>query len=264
MRRSLVEYGYDALNQQIRRDVHRDGNASTAPDDSTYLVYDRGQVVLEFDGGASSDLAHRYLWGPAVDQILSDEQIDSGGPGDIAWALTDHLNSVRDVVQLDGSQIKAVKHRAYDAYGNLRGDLNHDGNVDLDDINLLLWAINNGVADERFDLNGDGQVDNLTDGDLDQLILYILSTYYGDANLDGEYNSADLAYVFGFGFGEYDDGDNDNSTWEEGDRDGDGDFDSSDFVLAQTYNSYENGPNPNSATPTSSLPSASSATTTTE
>ena len=134
---------------------------------------------------------------------------------------------LREVVASDGEI----------AFGNLRGDLNHDGNVDLVDIDLLLWAINQGVEDELFDLNGDDVVDNLTGGDLDQLILYIVKTYYGDANLDGQFNSADMAAVFGVG--EYEDGDNNNSGWAEGDWNGDGDFDSSDFSFAFGEGGYD-------------------------
>jgi hypothetical protein len=41
-------------------------------------------VVLEFDKSGSGDasdydLSHRYLWGPAVDQLLADEQVDLSG-----------------------------------------------------------------------------------------------------------------------------------------------------------------------------------------
>lgn len=149
------------------------------------------------------------------------------------WSLTDHLGSDHDIVDREGTEARVVKHRAYDASGNLRGDLNHDGNVVLDDIDLLLWAIHQGVEDELFDLNGDGVADNLTDGDLDQRILHIVKTYYGDANPDGQYNSDDMVVVFGAG--ENEDGGNDNSTWAEDDWTGDGAFDGADNVLAMPW-----------------------------
>jgi hypothetical protein len=43
-------------------------------------VYDGQQIVMQFDGTGTSDLtaanlSHRYLWGPAVDQLLADEQL---------------------------------------------------------------------------------------------------------------------------------------------------------------------------------------------
>ena len=76
-------------------DTDGDGTA----DESTHFVYDGTQIVLEFDdpdgpGPAEVELAHRYLWGPAVDQILADEQVTSPStPGDeiddlIAYVLS--------------------------------------------------------------------------------------------------------------------------------------------------------------------------------
>ncbi len=65
-------------------------------------------------------------------------------------------------------------------------------------------------------------------------------TYFGDANLDGEFNSADLVQVFQAG--EYEDGMENNSGWADGDWDGDGDFTSGDLVLAFQDGAYEQGP----------------------
>ncbi|HZZ71753.1 MAG TPA: hypothetical protein VFE24_05840, partial [Pirellulales bacterium] len=60
-----------------------------------------GNAVLAFDGNES--LTDRYLWGPAVDQILADERFIPSGSnqmpssaGTTYWALTDNENSVRD------------------------------------------------------------------------------------------------------------------------------------------------------------------------
>ncbi|HBO46276.1 MAG TPA: hypothetical protein DD670_20595 [Planctomycetaceae bacterium] len=60
---------------------------------------DSGQIVLQLDENGTP--THRYLWGPAVDMLLADETVDDGGPEDVAWTLTDHQNSVRDIVVLD-------------------------------------------------------------------------------------------------------------------------------------------------------------------
>ena len=62
-------------------------------------------------------MEHRLLWGPNVDQILADET-DSG---DVNWALTDHLNTVRDWAQYNDATdtTSIVNHIAYDAYGNI-------------------------------------------------------------------------------------------------------------------------------------------------
>ena len=63
------------------------------------------------------------------------------------------------------------------------------------------------------------------------------STYFGDANLDGEFNSTDFVTVFIAG--EYEDGVDGNSVWETGDWNGDGDFNTTDFVLAFQSGGYE-------------------------
>ena len=60
-------------------------------------------MVLAFDG--NDNLTDRYLWGPAVDQVLADENSapTSANPTSIGnntlWALGDNQNSVRDVVR---------------------------------------------------------------------------------------------------------------------------------------------------------------------
>ncbi|MEZ6117335.1 MAG: NosD domain-containing protein [Pirellulaceae bacterium] len=68
----------------------------------------------------------------------------------------------------------------------------------------------------------------------------LIATYYGDANLDGEFNSLD--FVSAFVGVEYEDSVIRNSTWADGDWNGDGEFDSSDMVLAFQFGGYEQGP----------------------
>ena len=75
----------------------------------------------------------------------------------------------------------------------------------------------------------------------------------GDANRDGNFNSADL--VQSFQRGEYEDQIEGNSTWEDGDWDGDALFNSSDFVIAFTDGGYELGPKmPAQAVPEPTIP----------
>ena len=65
-------------------------------------------------------------------------------------------------------------------------------------------------------------------------------TWFGDANLDGEFNSSDFVAVFEAG--EFEDSIANNSTWETGDWNFDGEFNSSDFVTAFQDGGYEKGP----------------------
>jgi len=98
----IVEYAYDFGNRWVRKllDTGGDGTA----EESRIFVYDGNQIVLDFSGPAGSELTaaelnKRYLWGPAVDQILAEEQLSTLNPelSTLYWPLTDHLNTVRDL-----------------------------------------------------------------------------------------------------------------------------------------------------------------------
>ena len=84
------------------------GTTSQAPQDNLALVLNgKGQVT------------ERYLYGPAVDQVLAEEW---SGPGDqsvVAWMISDNQNTVRDVVMQAGGRSQVVDHLSYDAFGNL-------------------------------------------------------------------------------------------------------------------------------------------------
>jgi hypothetical protein len=94
-------------------------------------------------------------------------------------------------------------------------------------------VLQSGGNDPRFDLTGDRQVN---EQDRDELIVKILGTSYGDANLDGVFDSRDLIEVFQRGG--YADNASRNGAWENGDWNGDGEFESSDLVLAAQQGAY--------------------------
>jgi hypothetical protein len=70
---------------------------------ATVFVYDGSQVALQFDSSgtsgtpgtlAAADLSHRYLWGPAVDQLLADEQVTTPSQaGPVVWPLAPATDS---------------------------------------------------------------------------------------------------------------------------------------------------------------------------
>jgi YD repeat-containing protein len=64
-----VEYEYDLFNRRISKRVDDDGDTNS--DWAQRFVYDGDSIVLVFDDTGS--LTNRYLHGPAVDQILADE-----------------------------------------------------------------------------------------------------------------------------------------------------------------------------------------------
>ena len=111
-------------------------------------------------------------------------------------------------------------------------------------IDELTAAINAGLTDAKFDLDNNGSVDA---ADRTAWVTVLNNTYFGDSNLDGEFNSSDFVTVFGAG--EYEDETAGNSLWAEGDWNGDGDFNSGDFVLAFSGGGYEKGPRAPQAVP---------------
>jgi len=78
--------------------------------------------VLDFvttNLGASYSLEHRYLYGPAVDQVLAQENVtDPATAGSVLWMLTDNEGTVRDLINNSG-QVVTGGHFTYDAYGNV-------------------------------------------------------------------------------------------------------------------------------------------------
>ena len=119
------------------------------------------------------------------------------------------------------------------AFRALPGDLNHDALLDLEDLDQLSAAI--GTADAASDLNSDGAVDNL---DTHFWVKDLKKTWIGDANLDGEFNSADLVTTLTAGRFET----NEEATWQEGDWNSDGRFTTTDLVVALSDGGYEQGP----------------------
>ena len=113
----VVEYTYDYRNRLIGREEDGDREA---------FVYDGDQVLLRFDD--AGDLANRYLWGPGVDLLLTDEQLDTG---ELLWAAGDHQNSVRDLVTFDSTthQSQVAAHRVYTAYGSLASETRQAGDA---------------------------------------------------------------------------------------------------------------------------------------
>ncbi len=74
----------------------------------------------------------------------------------------------------------------------LRGDFNFSNTIDDTDIDLLFAAVNAGTHDPFYDLTGDSLV---TIADVDEEVLVILGTFYGDANLSGTVSIGDLTIL---------------------------------------------------------------------
>jgi hypothetical protein len=114
------------------------------------------------------------------------------------------------------------------------GDFDGAGGLTASDLDLLSQTIRAGLYSHLYDVTLDGVVD---DADHRKWVEVLAGTVYGDANLDGFFDSSDLVAVFVAG--EYEDGIVGNSGWATGDWNGDGEFDSSDLVAAFQTGAYE-------------------------
>ncbi|QGJ68576.1 Hypothetical protein PBC10988_2370 [Planctomycetales bacterium 10988] len=114
-----VVYTYDVFDRRIEKAIDSDGNNGL--DKIERYIYDGEHIALVFDGLDNNELTNRYLHGPAVDQILADEQLVNGLFDQILWPLTDHLGSVRDLADSSG---EIANHLVYDSFGNILSETN--------------------------------------------------------------------------------------------------------------------------------------------
>ncbi|MEZ6115450.1 MAG: PEP-CTERM sorting domain-containing protein [Pirellulaceae bacterium] len=116
------------------------------------------------------------------------------------------------------------------------GDLDYSQSLEVADVDILISKLQVGSHYHNYDLNADEQVDSQ---DLDLWVHDLAKTYYGDANLDGQFDSTDLVQIFTFGSYENRSAD---ATWSTGDWNADGFFGSADLVLAFQDGGYDAGP----------------------
>ncbi len=117
------------------------------------------------------------------------------------------------------------------------GDFNSDRILDVEDIDLLTDELILPVPRYRpqFDVNDDRKVDTL---DHEMWVHELKNTWYGDADLNLEFNTGDLVHVLGAGKYET----QQSAGWAEGDWNGDGVFGTGDLVKALGDGGYEIGP----------------------
>ena len=126
-----IQYTYDVFDRRLAKQIDLDGPGPQLPTRESFL-YDGQHIALTFldpdaSGSQHPALNHRYLHGPAIDQILADERVTSPtAPGNILWPLTDNLGSVRDVVDLNEptNLSQVVNHLTYDSFGRITAETN--------------------------------------------------------------------------------------------------------------------------------------------
>ena len=122
----------------------------------------------------------------------------------------------------------------------MKGDFNGNGLFDVEDADRLTDHVRRSPSNDIvFDLDGDGR-DLFSD--LEYWVKEIGNIYFGDANVDGVFDSNDLIQVLANN--EYEDAIRRNSVWSEGDWNGNGDFTADDLMLALDDGGYEMGPRP--------------------
>jgi RHS repeat-associated protein len=137
-----VTYVYDVENRCVSETVtaYSGGNPSSVH--TTDYAYDGNQIVLQFDATSTpgtpvtltaNTLSHRYLNGPAVDQVMCDEQLApvTGGydlttPGNVVWTLADNEGTIRDLAVYNATTgtTSVANHRIYDPFGKLVSQTN--------------------------------------------------------------------------------------------------------------------------------------------
>ncbi|MCA9170552.1 MAG: CotH kinase family protein, partial [Planctomycetales bacterium] len=189
-------------------------------------------------------LPHNYL-------VISEGELGSGlsaSNGDRLWLLRpdeqgrpQHIADFVEFGPVDGNAtigrwpdgVGAVVVLASDTIGGRNtgvvvrgtGDFNNDQRIDAIDLDLICAAIRQDDNSPSFDLNGDNDV---TQDDLNVMVHDLMKTSFGDANLDGVFDSQDLVALMQAGTYEQDV----DAVWSTGDWDCDGRFTTRDLVLA--------------------------------
>ena len=98
-------YTYIAFNQRIG--IQEGGT-------QTWTVFNgtKADANAYADFTGSGSLATRYLYGPAVDEILA----RTSASGTTAWYMTDQIGSVRSIEDTSGDTLDAI---TYDPFGNI-------------------------------------------------------------------------------------------------------------------------------------------------
>jgi YD repeat-containing protein len=102
----IVANTYDAFDRRVMKQV--DDNGDGTFDRTERYVWDGGQISLVLD--ANGAVLHRFLHGPAIDQVFADEDSVNG----LLWDLGDHQNTTRDVINNSGT---VVNHVTYSPFG---------------------------------------------------------------------------------------------------------------------------------------------------
>jgi hypothetical protein len=198
-------------------------------------ITEEGDVVQYLNGENNGE---GFVDFPRIDL---DQNLFIGGRADFVTNMFGRLDDVAIFNEvLEEAQVQTIMGGDFSAWiegGGVTGDFDNSGVLDEADLNLLTAEINGNASDLQYDVNSDGAVNTL---DHSSWVTDLRNTWIGDANLDNEFNTADLVQVLSRG--KYEDGVAQNAQWGDGDWNADLEFDTADLVAALAGGGYESGP----------------------
>jgi hypothetical protein len=201
-----------------------------------------GIVIHRYD---STDGRHLILEDHASVIIVGrDFNFDFDTPIDIGWGTITGTLSDGTAIAWDFSR----QSSSTIVLASVECDLDANDLCDVNDIDYLIDSIASGTNQPLLDLNRDQEFDGQ---DIAAWVYSARRTHFGDADLNGFFNSGDLVSVFQYG--QYEDGVLLNSSWATGDWTGDREFTTGDLVLAFQDGAYEQG----DRTPAANVPEPS-------
>ena len=189
-----------------------------------------GQLVFAdftgrlFHGDPKTGEGHEAMLGPGATLPWNIHSVNRDLDGEVY---------VLGIARLAGGELDGVVVKLHAAPAR-DGDFDGDGLVAVSDVDFLTRTFVAGRNESLFDLTLDGALD-LQDRDV--WIRQVAGSHYGDADLNGAFDSGDMVAVFVLG--QYEDAIVGNSSWSSGDWDGDLEFHTSDLVVAFQGGAYE-------------------------
>ena len=132
-------------------------------DDNGDGTFDRGErYVYDEHGGLepvlfvfdeAGDLVSRSLHGEMVDELFATET----ATGQVLWALTDHIGSVRDIAERDSGtgDTEVVNHIRYDAFGSIASQTDPGTSSTPTDPDVLLAGFRTSFTGREWDADAD-------------------------------------------------------------------------------------------------------------
>ncbi len=152
---------------------------STAGFTTEYLITGKNEHRIELQT-SGRDIGHNGEYDGNDDDVAS---VSGIRPNEFGQVFV-------DLEPLNGNQalINALEISVAST-GFTTGDFDHNGVLDVLDIDALTQAVLSGQHPVEFDINSDGNVDRM---DRDVWVAELKMTYFGDSNLDGMVDAGDL------------------------------------------------------------------------